>query len=51
MIIKIDYYTNNEYCKINNNINHVNDSGTKGTTTKVDRQDSTKLVKLIYEYI
>lgn len=51
MIIKIDYYTNNKYCKINNNIDHVNDSGTKGTTTKVDRHGFAKLVKFIYKYI
>ena len=51
MIIKINYYRNFEYCKINNNMYHVNDSSTKGTTTKVDRYDSTKLVKFIYKYI
>jgi len=51
MIIKINYYRNFEYCKINYNIDHVNDSSTKETTTKVDRHDSTKLVKFIYKYI
>ena len=48
IILKIDYYTNNDYCKIKIKlililiiiIDYVNDSGTKGTTTKVERHGS-----------
>ena len=49
IILKIDYYTNNDYCLklklililiIIIIIDYVNYSGTKGTTTKVERHGS-----------
>ena len=46
IILKIDYYTNNDYClKLKLKliiiiIDYVNYSGTKGTTTKVERHGS-----------